>query len=786
MKVSEWLQIQPLLADALGRPASERSLWMAGELGMNRELYLYARRLVRMVGQPGDPEEYPAKVNAWTLIIPLGSDGISRSYLAEKSDGQMEKLVVLKLSRGKLNDAKAIQEFQDEARRLAMLYDKGLSRVIDSGVAEEGNAFLVTEFTGGMTITEAVRDLDLRETMLLFRKLLIVLLYAHERGVLHADLRPDNVLVWQEPGGEEMNVRMQDVGVARAFSPGQDSIGALQEIRAEHLWHAAPEQIRGKEVTQATDVYALGLILYEMLCGQRPYGEPGDDAMAVGRAVCEKIPEKIDNAGPDVNFILAKALEKNRESRYQTVTELLKDVDGYLTGRALVATDDPPLAVALALARRHWVTVSLVIGIIAVGLFAWLEKGNADSKAEEIQRIAGAFGGGGGGGKGGGKGGAKASGPSSLASAKKYLDDMLVQNASQPEVVGELAKAYLRLAEVEMKGSSIMPADRGAAIQSVRKAYEITTQLALKDVTNEKQLVEYSKSAEMLVGLLKEARDYNEALKIVQEWKAKLDGIDSKNPEIMKAQAAANAALADVMEASGQRKESLPFAQAAMIQFGRVFEGDKGNTKAGQEYARSANNVGEKQLRLGMFAESLNAFKIAEAVLRPQVKAKESEVGPLLDLAKTMSGLGEALEKSNQSSQAQASYLEARQLLEQAAKKEADNLLAIEGLADNLMHTAKFHWQERSYGEAWSDCARAVELLRKLVQTPGSKADYRKQLAMSLTLQGELAKAQKKLESAAELFAEALKYWDSYGRMAGIRPEEEKEMARVRELSGRS
>jgi tetratricopeptide (TPR) repeat protein len=240
------------------------------------------------------------------------------------------------------------------------------------------------------------------------------------------------------------------------------------------------------------------------------------------------------------------------------------------------------------------------------------------------------------------------------------------------------------------------------------------------------------------------------------------------------------------MEASGQRKESLPFAQAAMIQFGRIFESEKENPQAGQQYAKSANNVGEKQLRLGMIAESLNAFRIAEAVLRPQVKQKESEVGPLLDLAKTMSGLGEALEKSNQGAQAQASYLEARQLLEQAAKKEADNLLALEGLADNLMHTAKFHWQERSLGEAWSDCSRAVDILRKLVQTPGSKAEYRKQLAMSLTLKGELAKLRKELDAASEFFAEALRLWDSYGRMAGIRPEEEREMARLREISGRS
>ena len=382
------------------------------------------------------------------------------------------------------------------------------------------------------------------------------------------------------------------------------------------------------------------------------------------------------------------------------------------------------------------------------------------------------------------KGGAAqpATGESSVQSAKKYLDDMLEKNAGKPEVVEELAKAYLRLAEVELKGSGILSGNRGAAIQSARKAYDLTAQMMAAGDASDAKLLRFSQSAKMLSEMLSEARDYKEAIKVTQLWKEKLVGVNSSNPEVLKAKAAADAALADLMFAAGDQQASMPFARSAMRQFGMIFEGDKGNAAKAGDYGRAANNVGNKALKMNNLLEALNVFKTAEAVLRPAASKPESQVEPLLDLAKTLSGLGETLEKSNQGDQALASYKEARQLLEQASKKEAGNEEASIELADNLMRTSKLEREGTELAVAVQETERAVDILRKVSSKPGSKPEYRKQLAQALTLKGEMAKTQKKAVVSLEAFEEAVALWEGYGRMAGLKPDEEKEIARLKGL----
>jgi tetratricopeptide (TPR) repeat protein len=430
--------------------------------------------------------------------------------------------------------------------------------------------------------------------------------------------------------------------------------------------------------------------------------------------------------------------------------------------------------------RQNWVTAALVAGVLLVGAVAVFEKSRDDNKANQIQQITGSLLAGGGGSV------RAASGPSSTVhSAKKYLDDMLEKSAGKPEVIGELAKAYLRLAEVELKGSGLLRGDRGAAIQSARKAYDLTMQLANREGATEIELLEFARSAKMLSELLEQARDYKEAIRVAQDWKNKLAAASSDNPEVQRALAAADATLSDLMFAAGDQQASMPFARAAVRQFGAIFEADKGNARKARDYAQSANNVGGKALRLGLLSEALSMFRSSEATLRPIAAKPDSEVGPILDLARTLSGLGETLEKSDQKDQARASYQEARQLLEQAAQKEKDNDEAAEGLADVLLKSARFSREGGEVATAVKDADKAVELLRKLAARPEGRSDYRRQLAMALTLKGELARSQKKNELARECFEEAVGMWNSYGRLAGLRPEEEIELERLKAIVNR-
>jgi tetratricopeptide (TPR) repeat protein len=220
-----------------------------------------------------------------------------------------------------------------------------------------------------------------------------------------------------------------------------------------------------------------------------------------------------------------------------------------------------------------------------------------------------------------------------------------------------------------------------------------------------------------------------------------------------------------------------------MDQFKSIFEADKSNEGNARAYASSANNVGGKALELRLFPEALSSFNIAAAVLRPQATKKDSQVTAVVDFAKTLNGLGETFAKTNNAGQARASFLEARQLLEQAAKKEKNNEEVSQILADNLIRTARLGSEIKEFGTALAETDRAVEILRRLVETPGSRPEFRRDLAMALTVKGEIFLAQGKKSVAQELIAEAIRLWQTYANQGVLKPEEESEYNRVKALA---
>ena len=309
----------------------------------------------------------PARIGPYRVLSELGRGGMGTVYLAEREDEGFRKTVAVKVVRRGMDSAFVLRRFRTERRILAALEHPGIARLYDGGTTEDGLPYFVMEYVPGeslLTYCDA-RTLPIAERLRLFRRVCNAVQFAHQALVVHRDLKPSNVLV--TPQG---NPKLLDFGIAKLLAP--PATGDVEEATATLLrvmtpGYASPEQVRGGPVTTASDVYSLGVILYELLSGQRPYRVHGLDAAEVERVVTtqEAAPPSAAAAQGlrralrgDLDNIVLKALQKDPVHRYATAAELADDIGRHLDGRPVHARPDRRAYRAAKFIRRHRLAVA--------------------------------------------------------------------------------------------------------------------------------------------------------------------------------------------------------------------------------------------------------------------------------------------------------------------------------------------------------------------------------------------------------------------------------------------
>lgn len=318
---------------------------------------------------PGDGDLAGQRVGVYRLIRELGRGGMGAVYLAERDDGQYRQQVAVKLIRPDLNAPDLVERFRAERQILADLRHPHIATLLDGGSREDGRLYLVLEYVAGEPIDVHCRSrsLSLEQRLALFTRVCEAVQHAHEQGVIHRDLKPANILV--TAGGEP---RLLDFGVARLLSPdpGQSLTGDNPAPMTPA--YAAPEQLRGTMVTPATDVYALGLILFELLTGKPPHAsplarlEPAAGAPRPSHAVAPSLRRRLRG---DLDSIVARALDPEPTARYATVAALLEDLDRQRRQLPVRARGDGPvyrLGKFLGRHRLHGGLVALA-GLVLLG-----------------------------------------------------------------------------------------------------------------------------------------------------------------------------------------------------------------------------------------------------------------------------------------------------------------------------------------------------------------------------------------------------------------------------------
>jgi serine/threonine-protein kinase len=407
LSVPEMVQLSRLLDEAIPLDAAARCRWIERLPAEHRKLTAALRQSFLMADAPGSatigletlpridapPEAQSGRVSdlrmgqrvgPYLLVCPLGAGGMAEVWLARRADGAFQREVALKLPAISPLRPDLVHRFALERDILARLEHVNIARMYDAGVGGDGRPYMAMEYVRGEPLIEwcDARQLEVRERVKLFLQLLDAVRYAHAQQVIHRDLKPSNVLV--TPDGQ---VRLLDFGVAKLMSDPTDRQEHLTQRFGRALTpdYASPELVRGRSGNPASDVYSLGIVLYELLSGRRPYRIKARTSVTrlqqeLSTISIERPSSQLaQTAGParattqrelsrqlcgDLDAIVLKALSPAPLDRYTTVSALAHDLRRYLNGRSVEARPRQAIGCAGRCLMRHWIAAAIALGVL--------------------------------------------------------------------------------------------------------------------------------------------------------------------------------------------------------------------------------------------------------------------------------------------------------------------------------------------------------------------------------------------------------------------------------------
>lgn len=341
----------------------------------------------------------PERIGIYRVIREIGQGGMGRVYLATRDDGQFDKTVAIKVVKRGMDTDDILTRFRYERQILASLEHPNIAQLFDGGLTEDGRPYFVLEYVDGEPITDYAdrKQLTVSQRLALFRTVCRAVQYAHQSLIIHRDLKPSNIMVT-----EDGTIKLLDFGIAKLLDEEQANITTpITEEYTRLLTpeYAAPEQVQGAPITTATDVYQLGVVLYELLTGRRPYHinkrirheveriileqEPTRPSTAVTRVQNPGVEQNADTTGSDrgmsiealqralkgdLDMICLKALAKEQRRRYGGVGALAEDIRRYQNGLPVLAQPDSLRYRVRKFVKRHKVGVAAgsMIGMLVL------------------------------------------------------------------------------------------------------------------------------------------------------------------------------------------------------------------------------------------------------------------------------------------------------------------------------------------------------------------------------------------------------------------------------------
>ena len=556
MNPERWQQVRELLDRALALQDSERTTFLdqacAGDSELRAEVEslvdshlragsVFLKKPAFDIKGPTPANRVGHRVGVYRLIEQVGQGGMGEVYGAERADGQYDQQVAIKFVRAGYDTAAIVERFRNERQVLASLDHPNIARLLDGGTTEDGIPYLVMELIEGTPIDQycQTHQLVIPERLRLFQQVASAVQYAHQHLVIHRDIKPGNILVTSEGVP-----KLLDFGIAKILDPSAASQQtAFNPMTPEY---ASPEQIRGEPVTTATDVFSLGVVLYQLLTERSPYPKDTHAPHEFARAICEYEPERpssvilksarhVETAQPadqqqspgrqessaklrrslrgDLDTIVLRAMHKDAQRRYASVEQFSGDIQRHLEGRPVIARRDSWTYRAEKFVVRHKFGVSattLILLAIAAGVAATIREARvaaanerrAEDRFNDVRKLANSLmfelhdsirdlpG----------------STPARkllVSRALEYLDRLSADAKTDVSLQRELAAGYERIGDVQGQPRQANLGDTAGAAVSYKKALAIRESLAGADPNDlevRRQLCpNYGKLADLLL-----------------------------------------------------------------------------------------------------------------------------------------------------------------------------------------------------------------------------------------------------------------------------------------------
>ncbi|HXF04726.1 MAG TPA: protein kinase [Blastocatellia bacterium] len=593
MTPERWQRIKVLLADALERSPAERAAFLDEACGSDAALRAEVESLLAYEDAPGadDPladvraeaaatvAETPTDelrmagrcLGPYEIVREIGRGGMSVVYLARRVDEYRQQVAIKLLRRG-MDTELVLHRFRNERQILASLDHPNIARLLDGGTTEDGAPYLVMEYIEGLPIHEYCDDhkLSTEDRLRLFRQVCAAVQYAHQRLVIHRDIKPSNILV-----GREGKTKLLDFGIAKILTPELAAQTLDQTSPALRLMtpaYASPEQIRGDAITTASDVYSLGVVLYELLTGHKPYRVTSESPHELMRAVLEEEPRQPSTAvtlieevrtadgtsrltltpesvsqtregSPeklrrrlkgDLDNIVLKALCKEPERRYASVEQFSEDIRRHLEGLPVIARPATLSYRAGKFIRRHKAGVAAAVAIVGILVAAIIainhQRARAERRFNEVRKLArtvvfdyhDAI---------ADLPGATLVRQRLVKDALEYLDSLAKEAAGDRTLQRELAAAYIKIGDVQGNSRVANLGDMSGALASYRKALTIRQALARAEPANVEVQSELAESYDRIGTIFRDMGDVTGAAGNYQQAMMVLEKLSASAPE---------------------------------------------------------------------------------------------------------------------------------------------------------------------------------------------------------------------------------------------------------------